>query len=424
LIKIYDSRDEQIGIGSGFFIDEEGILVTNHHVIEEGAKAIAQLSTGEFVPIEGILAEDKDGDLVLLTIGVKERSFPTLKLTKRGVKAGQPVVVIGSPFGLVGTVSDGIISAVRDTPKLGKFIQITAPVSKGSSGSPVINMNGEVIGIATLSFIGGQSLNFATSADKIIDLLSRAPGDLYENAYEDFHRGNFEEARTKFLRFLKYYSNKELSEDALFLVGETYFFEKDYENAISEYKKVVAEYPKGNKVPAALFKQAIAFLKLKDKNNAVNLLKRLISKYPNSDQAEMAKKSLDEMEKEIARPGIEGGRASLSLIPPQGSPPEPLPNIESKLSEYYSMVWAKVKEEWTIPENLLGEKEMVNLETVIVIIIERNGKIQKTWFEKKSGNAVYDQSVMRALMKAEPFPPIPKEFDENTLEIGIRFFPD
>ena len=69
-------------------------------------------------------------------------------------------------------------------------------------------------------------------------------------------------------------------------------------------------------------------------------------------------------------------------------------------------------------------KEMVDLETILVVIIERNGKVQKLWFEKKSGNALYDQSAMRAIKKAEPLPPIPKELSEDTLEIGIRFTPD
>jgi TonB family protein len=86
------------------------------------------------------------------------------------------------------------------------------------------------------------------------------------------------------------------------------------------------------------------------------------------------------------------------------------------------MLWAKIKEAWTIPENLL--KERVDLEAIVVIIIERDGKIKKSWFEKKSGNALYDQMAMRAIKKAEPLPPIPKELSENTLEIGIRFFPD
>jgi len=95
---------------------------------------------------------------------------------------------------------------------------------------------------------------------------------------------------------------------------------------------------------------------------------------------------------------------------------------ESRLNQYYSMIWAKIKEGWTLPENLAKEK--TDLETIIVVVIERDGGIQKAWFEKKSGNALYDQMAMRALRKAEPLPPIPREFSDTTFEIGIRFHPD
>jgi len=98
--------------------------------------------------------------------------------------------------------------------------------------------------------------------------------------------------------------------------------------------------------------------------------------------------------------------------------------LDSKLNQYYSMIWTKIKKAWTIPENLLKEKERVDLETIIVVIIERDGKIQKYWFEKKSGNDLYDQMAVRAIKKAEPLPPVPNELSENTLEVGIRFFPD
>jgi TonB family protein len=94
----------------------------------------------------------------------------------------------------------------------------------------------------------------------------------------------------------------------------------------------------------------------------------------------------------------------------------------SKLDDYYSMIWAKVKQEWTLPENL--PKEKMNIEAVIVVVVERDGKIQKSWFEKKSGNPLYDQMAMRAIKKADPFPPIPAEFSDQTFEIGIRFHPE
>ncbi len=94
----------------------------------------------------------------------------------------------------------------------------------------------------------------------------------------------------------------------------------------------------------------------------------------------------------------------------------------SKLDDYYNMIWAKIKKEWTLPEDL--PKAKTDLESIIVVIIKRDGKIQKLWFEKRSGNSLYDQRAMRAVKKAEPLPPIPKEFSDDTFEIGIRFHPD
>jgi tol-pal system protein YbgF len=123
--------------------------------------------------------------------------------------------------------------------------------------------------------------------------VSTGAGDLYRDAYETFQKGNFEGARRKFEAFLKQYPNTELSDNAQFWIGETYYLKKDFEKAILEYEKAIAKYPEGDKVPAALFKQALAFLELKDKTNARNLLKRVMERYPNTEQAQMAKKRLE-----------------------------------------------------------------------------------------------------------------------------------
>ena len=123
--------------------------------------------------------------------------------------------------------------------------------------------------------------------------VSTGMGDLYKDAYETFHKGDLEGARRKFEAFLKQYPNTELSDNAQFWIGETYFLKKDFERAILEYEKTMVKYPEGDKIPAALFKQALAFLELGDKANTRNLLKRVIEKYPHSEQAEMAKKKLE-----------------------------------------------------------------------------------------------------------------------------------
>ena len=132
-------------------------------------------------------------------------------------------------------------------------------------------------------------------------------------------------------------------------------------------------------------------------------------------QKRVAQKERSHKEREEERP------ATPLPTPPQISSLKASPEL---LAIYSSIVKAKILEEWTIPENLLKEKELFDLETTIVVIIERDGRIQKPKFEKKSGNAIYDQSAMRAIKKAEPFPPIPRELGENTLEYEMRFTPD
>jgi len=123
--------------------------------------------------------------------------------------------------------------------------------------------------------------------------LSTPAGNLYKDAYETFQRGDLEGGRRKFEAFLKQYPNMELSDNAQFWIGETYFLRKDFERAILEYEKVIVKYPEGDKVSSALLKQGLAFLELGDKTNARNLLKRVVDRYPQTEQADIAKKKLE-----------------------------------------------------------------------------------------------------------------------------------
>lgn len=123
--------------------------------------------------------------------------------------------------------------------------------------------------------------------------VSTTAGNLYRDAYETFQRGDLDGSRRKFEAFLKTYPNMELSDNAQFWIGETYFQKRDYEKAILEYEKVIVKYPEGDKVSAALLKQGLAFLELGDKTNGRNLLKRVTDRYPQSEQADIARKKLE-----------------------------------------------------------------------------------------------------------------------------------
>jgi len=114
----------------------------------------------------------------------------------------------------------------------------------------------------------------------------------YAAAYELFKDGKFDRAREAFQNFLKQYPDTEYSDNAQFWIGECYYFEKKYENAILEYEKVAKNYPEGDKVPYALLKQGLSFLNLGDKASAKLILQRVINEYPNTNQARTAKTRL------------------------------------------------------------------------------------------------------------------------------------
>src|SRR5258705_5589178 len=168
-IEAFDSRGDKLSRGSGFFIDSDRI-VTNRHVIEGAYRAEAHSSTGKVYAVKGVLAVDAEGDIALLKIDAPADQIKPLSLDKTSPQEGESIVVIGNPLGLEGSVTNGIVSAVRDIPTFGRIIQITAPISSGSSGSPVVNMQGQVIGIATLQITGGQSVNFAIPSERISQL--------------------------------------------------------------------------------------------------------------------------------------------------------------------------------------------------------------------------------------------------------------
>src|SRR6266508_3261555 len=168
-IETFDARGEKLSRGSGFFIDSDRV-VTNRHVIDNAFRAEVHSYNGNVYQVKGVIAVDAEGDLALLRIDAPAGQVRPLLLDRTSPQEGESVVVIGNPFGLEGSVTNGIVSAVRDIPTFGRIIQITAPISPGSSGSPVVNMQGQVIGVATLQITGGQSVNFAIPSERIAQL--------------------------------------------------------------------------------------------------------------------------------------------------------------------------------------------------------------------------------------------------------------
>jgi len=222
VIYTYDKNGKTIGQGSGFFINEKGDVITNIHVLQGANRAEIKTTNGKVYLITKILAEDREGDLIQVSVNIPQNVAHPLSVSKAIPDVGERIVVIGSPLGLEKTVSDGIVSAVRDIPAFGKIIQITAPVSPGSSGSPVVNMKGEIIGVTSFQMVEGQNLNFAIPSDRIINLKSDKEKPL----------AKWEEDRTKQIS---------PTAEELYSIGLSFLWAEDYKKALSYFGKAVKE---------------------------------------------------------------------------------------------------------------------------------------------------------------------------------------
>lgn len=163
-IETFDENDRPLMSGTGFFISAKGKGVSNLHVFRGAVKSTVTTASGKTYPIDSIWYKNDSLDLVTFTvIKAPNEEFPFLSIEKNEPKIGEDVFVIGNPIGLDFTVSNGIISSVRTQVGQGQILQTSAPISAGSSGSPLINMNGLVVGVITFTFTEGQNLNFAIS---------------------------------------------------------------------------------------------------------------------------------------------------------------------------------------------------------------------------------------------------------------------
>jgi len=164
---VYDINQAVANIGSGFFIDKYGHLITNYHVLDGKYTAEVKTAEGNTYPITHIVADSKATDLVKVLVDIPRKKLKWVKTSDSLPSIAEQVLVVGSPMGLEQTVSEGIVSSIREIPSVGEFFQMSAPISPGSSGSPVINLKGQVVGVATFQMVRGQNLNFAVSVKSV-----------------------------------------------------------------------------------------------------------------------------------------------------------------------------------------------------------------------------------------------------------------
>jgi len=170
LLVMEDADGQPLSLGSGFFVRDDQIA-SNLHVVEGAARGYAKL-VGQKTKydLEGVTAVDSERDLVILKISARSQALPLGN--SDAVQVGEPVYAVGNPQGLEGTFSQGIVSSIREVGT-DRLLQITAPISPGSSGGPVLNGKGEVVAVSVATFRGGQNLNFAIPSNYLKALLAK-----------------------------------------------------------------------------------------------------------------------------------------------------------------------------------------------------------------------------------------------------------
>lgn len=176
VVLIKGTTDSGEALGTGFIISSDGKIATNLHVIGSLRNAGVQLASGEKFDSFSVLAFDSRKDIAIIKIPGFDLPFVALG-NSNAVQVGEPVLVVGSPLGLQGTVTTGVVSSMRDDPFDGGFkvLQTDAPSNPGNSGGPLVNRQSEVIGIVTFKIRGGENINFAIPVNYLRGIMD-SPG--------------------------------------------------------------------------------------------------------------------------------------------------------------------------------------------------------------------------------------------------------
>jgi S1-C subfamily serine protease/Tfp pilus assembly protein PilF len=321
VVLVAEDRSGDKYLGSGFFVDHD-VVATNYHVIK-GATKIAARSVGQKRVYQvSILSTDEESDLALLKLdGAIARPLPLARGNR--IAVGDVVYVAGNPEGLEGTFSQGIVSALRGS----EYVQITAPISHGSSGGPLLNSRGEVIGVAAGAIEEGQNLNFAIPISRLSVLIARSKRDIdpldeavakvkrkkaapairsapatspddslldglirdkeeagtyVDEGWRLFFHERFAEAVEAFKKALRLTPD---DTNALLGLGDAYSFLHKYEEGIETYKVVLQSHAKEEDEVRAQLGLARAYGWLDKYQEAIDIYKDVIRMHPQETDA-------------------------------------------------------------------------------------------------------------------------------------------
>lgn len=173
LVKITQAgREGEYGVGSGFVVSEDGLIVTNRHVIGEARRLKVEGSDGRVHEVVEVFAHDAKLDLAVLRVATKGLKPLQLADSERA-RQGEPIVAMGNPEGLAYSVVDGVISEAKRDVDGQSMIQVAVPIERGNSGGPLLDREGRVLGVLTLKSARTENLGFAMPSAAVQKLLDR-----------------------------------------------------------------------------------------------------------------------------------------------------------------------------------------------------------------------------------------------------------
>jgi tetratricopeptide (TPR) repeat protein len=221
VVLAYNKEGQAINQGRGFFASQNGDLIAHRGILEVADHAEVRTSDGMLYPIRKVLAEDREVNLIRVWVEISSGKAHPLPLSPSLPRLGERIAVIGSPLGQEKTVSYGMVSAIQEIPAFGKMIRVTAPISSILTPCPVVNMNGEVIGIVTYWMVDGQKYNFIVPSERVVRLKAGRGISLDEWERE-----------------------REETAESLYAKGLPFLWKEDYEKALPFFKEAIKKDPR------------------------------------------------------------------------------------------------------------------------------------------------------------------------------------
>lgn len=281
----YGSNSKILTQGSGVVLNDKGWIVTNYHVYNGSDKLIVK-HNDKIVEFTDVIGVDADKDILILKIA--DNTFPYVVIGNSDLlNVGQKIYAIGSPEGFENTITEGIISGLRSyEAHTQNYIQISAPISHGSSGGAVVNAKGELIGISALSSKEGQNLNFAIPVNEVLKVYKKggvnksdlSAADLFYKALSEDKADKNEQAIIDYKKAIAIDPN---FVEAYYNLGVLYVENGNLDNAIFYFKKAIDVTP----YSWIYYNLAFAYEKKEDYNAAILYYKKTVEIDPNCAKA-------------------------------------------------------------------------------------------------------------------------------------------